>query len=324
MQNKLVIVLLNSCDDNINGLISGVCMDFLPYRGKPLIADTIYRLTQQNVKHFIIFHDKFLSKDALTSLRKTARWGTGMEFAIYDGTEQNSFLSKMRDLSEYSEIIISGGDLVWEKNLASSQRLNETAVNFDIDSASIFEKIFPPFFDLEDRLRAFMTQRTNFVLNDEYVIKRMRSLRELYDANMRLKFNNLSEEDVYFEKAIGIFAKQGAGIDPRSVIDGELVIGANSMIHRTAALIGKNIIGENVYVDSFAKLENCLVFDDTYVGEGTAFKNCIISKNTIFDVGKDQMIKVLDESVLDNNNVNICRALFDKMRHYLLLFGPGT
>lgn len=320
MHNKVAIVLLNPLGSITHGFTNDQCLELLPFRGRPLIAETIYRLTQSGVRNFVVLHDKNIGKSALTSLRKTARWGTAMEFAAYDGPEQNTYLSKLSDLSEYSEIIISRGDLVWEKSFSSFQGRSEADVNIVSSRAPILEKKFPPFDDLEVSLGTFMKDHCGCVSHDEYVVKRIRGLNELYDANMRLHFIDLSTEDVFFEKAPGIFAKQGALIDTRSVANSELAVGTNSIIRPTAALLGKNIIGDSVYVDNYAKLENCFVFDGSYVGEGTIFRNCIINKNTVYDVGKDQCVTVLDECVLGNNSGDVFKTYLSKMKEYVELF----
>ena len=304
MLNALGLICLNKMSDTTSQFNHSNGCEFFPYGGKPLITETIRYLTRLGVKHFIVLHDPRVTKKALTNLRKTSRWGTSMEFAAYNPSNKNIEFKSFHELDKYSEILIARGDIVRSNSTQEPKHFQsgETIIWGEREARII--KLLRPFSGVSSAVENLLTKQAETNSQQFDVSQPICQLNQLYDANMLLNLKDLVGQDVYFERALGIFAKPGARIKPKTVISGEVALGFNSVIHSTAKLLGKNFVGDNVYVDRNARLENCIVFDESYIGSGTTFFNCIINKNAVYRVDEGCANIIHDLSILDRNEIN--------------------
>lgn len=303
MLNALGLICLDKISDTATRFNHCSGVEFFPYGGRPLIAETIRYLTQLGVKHFIVLHDPRVKRKALMNLRKTSRWGTSMEFAAYTPNKEKFEFKTLHELDKYSEILIARGDIVRNNALEDPKHFqNGNTISLGAREARVVTQL-PPFRGLNAAVENLLTKQTETDAKQYDLSRPVRYLNQLYDANMQLNFKYLIDNDIYFERALGVCAKPGARLNLKTVISGEAALGSNSVIHHTAKLLGKNLIGDNVYVDRNAKLENSIVFDGSYIGVGTVFSNCIINRNTIYRMDEGCINIIYDRSIVGRNEI---------------------
>lgn len=297
MERKLGIILLDVNKLEIPELNHMDGLEFLPLGGMPLIKRKILDMTREGVNHFLVFHDHQVSKKSINKLRNSARRGTSLEFATYDRVEHLINVKKLPVFEEFSEILITKCDA--SRSLETLRYTNHAnckiAKDIEDDRATI--RFFPPFTKVISTLENLLAVSSS-KKNHEQSLQPIRYLKKLYDVNMRADISFLINQDLYFAKQPGVYTKAGGKIDAKFLKTGEVVIGSNTTIHRTASLFGRNIIGEDVYVDKGAQLKNCIIFDHSYVGVGTTFSDCIINQNCVYHIYDGRAVKIGERTLL--------------------------
>jgi mannose-1-phosphate guanylyltransferase/phosphomannomutase len=104
-----------------------------------------------------------------------------------------------------------------------------------------------------------------------------------------------------FELSPGVWAAEGASIDPEAVLKGPLYIGDYAKVEAGAEVREYTVLGSNVVVKGGAFLHRAVVHDNVYVGPGANLRGCVIGKNTDVMTGArvEESAIVGDECVIE-------------------------
>jgi len=81
----------------------------------------------------------------------------------------------------------------------------------------------------------------------------------------------------------GVLTGMNDVIMPNVEIAPPVLLGDNVLLQRGCKLTGDVIIGQNVIVDQDCHLKSCIIFDNSFIGEGMELVNKIISSQRIID-----------------------------------------
>lgn len=96
------------------------------------------------------------------------------------------------------------------------------------------------------------------------------------------------------EIAPGVWAGEGARIDPDARIEAPVVLGRDVRIHAGAAIVGPTAIGDRTIVERGATVCRSVLWEDVYVGEEASVSDCTVAdRNTI-----EKRAKVNENSVI--------------------------
>ncbi|TQS28536.1 mannose-1-phosphate guanyltransferase [Microbispora sp. KK1-11] len=104
-----------------------------------------------------------------------------------------------------------------------------------------------------------------------------------------------------FELAPGVWAAEGASVDPEAVLKGPLYIGDYAKVEAGAELREYTVLGSNAVVKEGAFLHRAVVSDNVYVGPAAHLRGCVIGKNTDVMTGAriEENAVVGDECVIE-------------------------
>ncbi len=83
-----------------------------------------------------------------------------------------------------------------------------------------------------------------------------------------------------FELSPGVWAAEGASIDPEAILKGPLYVGDYAKVEAGAELREYTVLGSNVVVKSGAFVHRAVIHDNVYIGPGANLRGCVIGKNT--------------------------------------------
>ncbi|MFC1775967.1 hypothetical protein ACFL3I_01335 [Pseudomonadota bacterium] len=160
--------------------------------------------------------------------------------------------------------------------------------------------LIPPNFDGKvscDWFDIHLTEAIQFPVTAERLV-RTSSISDYYEANFRLlqgKYKYLTPAGREF--ASGHRASPKARVHKKSIQSKHGYFGSNSKVDKSAQLCGSVILGDNVIVDSGARVSDSIIFDRTYIGANTNCSDAIISGNLMIKVATGVCIE-LDDPVL--------------------------
>lgn len=103
----------------------------------------------------------------------------------------------------------------------------------------------------------------------------------------------------------GIYAREDVEISPSAFIRPPVYIGQFTKISNNVSILGPTVLGDSVYVDDEAKIQRCVIFNNTYVGKKTSIYSSIIgSKCNIKNSTK------IEEGATIGDNVTIGERAF--------------
>jgi mannose-1-phosphate guanylyltransferase/phosphomannomutase len=83
-----------------------------------------------------------------------------------------------------------------------------------------------------------------------------------------------------FELSPGVWAAEGASIDPEAILKGPLYVGDYAKVEAGAELREYTVLGSNVVVKGGAFVHRAVIHDNVYIGPGANLRGCVIGKNT--------------------------------------------
>lgn len=148
--------------------------------------------------------------------------------------------------------------------------------------------------DLCDLISGDIPQLAMAIPLSHAVSKPVVSIRDFYDINLGLlrgEFPLVSIKSYANEEHLLLATR--ASVSEEASVEGRSYIGTNSTVGKQARLDGYCAIQQMVMVDHHAKLQNCVILPNTYVGSWVAIKNAVVSGSFIWqmDTGTCLMIK---------------------------------
>jgi NDP-sugar pyrophosphorylase family protein len=92
----------------------------------------------------------------------------------------------------------------------------------------------------------------------------------------------------------GTWLGKGSRINPTAVFEGSIILGNRADIGPDVKISGESVIGDMCIIDSGARLENSVVWADTYIGKNAVIKNSVIGAwchiGPGVEIGKDSIL----------------------------------
>ncbi|HZT12859.1 MAG TPA: mannose-1-phosphate guanyltransferase [Candidatus Baltobacteraceae bacterium] len=107
------------------------------------------------------------------------------------------------------------------------------------------------------------------------------NLQQYQQANYDALSGAVKTDPIGTEISEGVFAAEGARIDPTAQITGPVRIGRNVHVGPGASITGPSSIGDNSTISAGAQLERAILWEDVYVGADAQLRDCTIANRTI-------------------------------------------
>ena len=105
--------------------------------------------------------------------------------------------------------------------------------------------------------------------------------------------------------ASGIWVGSNNVIHPSVQLAAPVYIGENCRVGRDVDLGPDAVIGTNVIVDDGATIQQSTVMERTYVGQYVHIKDRFVNKNLVVDVNTEEYVKITDDFLLGEVQVNL-------------------
>jgi lipopolysaccharide/colanic/teichoic acid biosynthesis glycosyltransferase len=98
-------------------------------------------------------------------------------------------------------------------------------------------------------------------------------------------------------------------MDPRSHVEGNVLVGSDTSIDRTATITGPSIIGDNCYLSANVSVSGSVVMPGTYVGENLAVENAIIAGSSLIRIDLGTEMAISDPVLLSDMETEVSAML---------------
>jgi len=131
------------------------------------------------------------------------------------------------------------------------------------------------------------------------------SLEEYWRVNLESAkfFNNVDYQ--YSETKPGVFVHKNTKLD-KSFLDklnGNIIIGKNCNFKSSVALNGKVVIGNDVYIDENASINNSVILNNTYIGKNVEINDSVVNQNYHLSVPTNFGTFIDDDKVLRSHYI---------------------
>lgn len=108
----------------------------------------------------------------------------------------------------------------------------------------------------------------------------------------------------------GLWVEPMASVDPRSLWEGNCLVGENAHLHSSVILKGEIVIGRDCYISRGVKIENSIVLPGTYIGKNLNIENAIVDGGYIYSMHKNTSLKVDDPALMTNLTSDVELGVF--------------
>ena len=239
----------------------------LPIAGKPLgeyYLDLCSRLGLESTRIIDFNFDPHWSQ----KLREMNKWPMQIEYrgGRY-GRDLHKLLQQHREYCGQDTLLVISGFIFVHYDIRTVSSLNLAVVQDDDDCSG--EGVFLFQSGKISRLPLTFTP--------------IRSIQDYF----RLNFAVLHQDACYtlpaYKVEAGVLTGMNDVIMPNVEIAPPVLLGDNVLLQRGCKLTGDVIIGQNVIVDQDCHLKSCIIFDNSFIGEGMELVNKIISSQRIID-----------------------------------------
>lgn len=96
----------------------------------------------------------------------------------------------------------------------------------------------------------------------------------------------------------GIWISRAVSLSPKANITGPVFIGEHTVINDGVKLGPNAIVENNCVIDQNSTLQNALICQRSYVGEGLAIRNSIVDRNLLINLTHDTTINIREDFIL--------------------------
>jgi len=265
---NIAIVLVDKMIDPLAPMEPGSCIASLPVAGKPMIHYVLEQLIASGISqcYLVTGEDDLEIRRAIS----TKYWSMAV-----------GFVAKLQDALavNYSQDrwLIRGDCIVSEpKEPMYTPSQHSYIAYIAQQKALVFFKagFMPPFVTTWDDLDGLELAKRN--ITGHYIsINSLQGYQKLnlQVCNAMLCIGRMAGR----QRCPGFRTMPGASVCASSLACKALILGRDSYVAPSALISGVAVLGDRVYVDHGAVLQNVVVMPDTYVGKGVSLQNAIIS-----------------------------------------------
>lgn len=253
----------------------------LPVVGKQVIVHNLERLRNLGHRNFRVA-DHLQQPFVRHRLGNGEEWGIALRYSDLSGT---SLL--METVSSFGSALYIHGDELIDPALASVEGVEEVLTSAAIENA------LPGLHCIDGAARHYRFQ----ALAEKYIagIKSALDFHRLVISSCQNDASTYTLPGAKLHR--GARADWKSSIAPDALIGNSCFIGKHCRLEPGAVLLKNCILGNGVYVDKSARLNNCVVLPNTYIGAGATFENAVLSSQGVTHLD-GLFIAAQDSSVL--------------------------
>lgn len=337
------IIFANRNGNELAPLDRYYCPALLPISNKSVIEYTLEDLAEAGVKQVKLIVSTHVS-EIKALVGNGELWGLEVDYFLSKEQEDVSKIIPRLSLDKTESILVARGDMLRSPCISSflqfSLQMSQSYVIAKLDNQNAGLMMLPAAFKYTEELNWPLSnahiqhhERTPntviqvlhgdcFMLNtlDEYMqANQAMALKKIIGATPKGRYCSSADE------ANGFYVGAKTKTGQLRTQNAWGVIGDNSWIDESVNMQQSVIVGKNCLIEAKCSLKNCIILDDSYVGQELNVNNAIICKNMLLTPESGAAIRLNDDSIIaQNHNIpsNNTVKLSDKLCA-LVLFSLG-
>jgi len=251
----------------------------LPIAGKPLGEYYLDLCSKLGLESTRIIDFNF-DLHWLQKLREMNKWPLQIDYRGGQyGRDLHRLLLQNREYCSQDTLLIISGFIFVHYDIRTISSLNLTAVQDDEDGVG--EGVF--------------LYQNGKICRLPWAFTPIRSIQDYFHLNFKILHQDTCYTLPSYKVEDGVLTGMNDVIMPNVEIAPPVLLCDNVFLQRGCELAGDVIIGQNVIVDKDCYLKSCIIFDNSFVGEGMEMVNKIISSQRIIDPFINAYILIEDD-----------------------------
>ncbi|MCL1095747.1 sugar phosphate nucleotidyltransferase [Shewanella kaireitica] len=311
------IIFANRNGNELAPLDSHYCPALLPVGNKPVIEFTLEDLAAAQIdKVRIVISSQSAQIEKLVG--NGEKWGLEVEYFLSREQEAVSTILPRLSLNADEAILLARADMLrspciksfveFSKQMANNHVIaklaNQNAGLMMLPGAKLFTKDLNWPITSNETSSDDLQTITQVLHGDCYMLD---SLQNYMDANQALaskKIIGMTPKGRYFSsgaKEQGFYIGAKTKSAALTMHNAWGVIGQNTWIDDSVDMQQSIVVGKNCLIEKACSLKNCLILDNSYVGQGLNVTNAIISKDLLIKPESCGHLALVDASIISEN-----------------------
>ncbi len=262
-----IIIIANHQPEALAPLVDNDCIAMLPVGGKPVVEHLLENACAVPHSRLTVIGSRGVRR-LREFVGSGERWGVSLAYETSRPNEPVSSLERRLPELFDGHVLVVAADRVYT-DAFSHQHLATCS-----DQAARTVQVMEPALSLDSHAR--------------YLEANLAAVRGDIDV-LRLRGR---------ERGLGLTTGYRTRIDARSVQYGVTHTGNHCRVEPSVQLKGTNVLASSVVVDRDTSLEDCVVLENTYIGEHLKMKRCIVSGRHIIRVDEGIVVKLSDSFMI--------------------------
>lgn len=335
------IIFANRSGNELTPLNEHYCPALMPVGNKPVIEFTLEDLADAQISKIrIVISTQSAQIEKL--IGNGEKWGLEVEYFLSREQENVSSVLPRLSLNPDETTLLARADILrspciksftqfskqMNNNHVIAKQANQNAGLMLLPGARHFtEDLDWPLSDCQ--LRSNEQQSIIQVLHgDCYMLNNLQDYMNANQALASAKLTGINPRGRYFNSAAkenGFYVGAKTKSASLTVHNAWGVIGNNTWIDESVDMQQSIVVGKNCLVEKACSLKNCLILDNSYVGQGLNVTNTIISKSLLIKPESQGHLTLEDPSIISENcNFNSTQqqkqqtTFIDKLQAFVL------
>lgn len=319
------IIFANRNGSELAPLSSYYCPALLPISNKSVIEYTLEDLAEAGVKRVKLVISTHVN-EIKALVGNGELWGLEVDYFLSKEQEDASKIIPRLALDKTEPVLLARGDILRSPCINSflqfSKQMSESFVIAKLDNQNAGLMMLPAAIKHTEKLNwplsndqtehKASTQGNSmgntvtqvlhgdcFMLNslDEYMqANQAMALKKIVGATPKGRYCSSADE------ANGFYIGSQTKTGQLRMQNAWGVIGDNSWINESVNMEQSVIVGKNCLIEAKCRLKNCIILDDSYVGQGLNVSNAIICKDMLLTPQTGAAIRLNDDSIIARNH----------------------
>ncbi|GIU36908.1 NDP-sugar synthase [Shewanella schlegeliana] len=341
------IIFANRNGSELAPLNNYYCPALLPISNKSVIEYTLEDLAEAGVKRVkLVVSPQVNEIKALVG--KGELWGLEVDYFLSKEQEDVSKIIPRLSLDKTESVLLARGDMLRSPCINSflqfSKQMSQSFVIAKLDNQNAGLMMLPAAIkhteelnwplsndhaqhqdQIQEKIRNSSMGNTVtqvlhgdcFMLNslDEYMqANQAMALKKIVGATPKGRYCSSADE------ANGFYIGSKTKTGQLRMQNAWGVIGDNSWIDESVNMQQSVIVGKNCLIEAKCSLKNCIILDDSYVGQGLNVSSAIICKDMLLTPQSGAAIKLNDDSIIARNHNESSNNRVKKLDRLCALF----
>lgn len=271
---------------------------FLPVNGKPLIQYWCEHLNLLGIRevHIVVRH---FPEQMRRFIGNGERWGLDIKISTIPETmDDNGLLKFLKPVISATTLLASQTCLPVKllEGLDLSADFNAERVSAD-QAGSLFQTV------------ALVGSPDVIKVIDSEKVFDIHSAHQLWQANMDMLQGKLVDPlALGFEGEKGLATQVGVQIRPGFKFLAPCSIGRHSMLGNKVFIGPQVVIGSNCIIDQRSRMQQSVIFDDTYIGTHSELNRVMVDGSMVYQVDSDMTTWVDDPAIIGTTRMKKSRV----------------